>query len=242
MRGGTHIEPPRSCFPVRFWRGKAPMGRYCPNRREQGKYDPSRAAGGGVPGRPGCGHGDRLFPPGFAGGAGWRRGVVASASSAGSDPRSTHGPDSRNGRCKIWPRNRPHGKTTAVRPLLWPSQPARVWTALCRGTLAMPGLCPLTGAAIKTPRSFQRSGGSLFHLRPCLAGAAAMMTTRSLATGAHLENRGFRCGPPRSRASPPQHALRFELRTGNGGQNRRDRGFMMGVRSIRGCGRFRERR
>ena len=135
------------------------MGRYCPNRREQGKYDPSRAAGGGVPGRPGCGHGDRLFPPGFAGGAGWRRGVVASASSAGSDPRSTHGPDSRNGRCKIWPRNRPHGKTTAVRPLFWPSQPARVWTALCRGTLAMPGLCPQPGPLYPPDRFNDRGGG-----------------------------------------------------------------------------------
>ncbi len=69
-----------------------------------------------------------------------------------------------------------------------------------------------------------------------------MMTTRSLATGAHLENRGFRCGPPRSQASSPQHAFRFELRIGNAGQNRRDWGFMMGVRSIGVCGRFPERR
>ena len=88
----TAIEPPRSHFPVHFRRRKVPLGRYCPNRREPGKYDPSRAGDGVPPGRPGCGHGDRGVPPGFAGGAAWRPALVGCACSAGIGPRSIGGP------------------------------------------------------------------------------------------------------------------------------------------------------
>ena len=125
-------------------------------------------------GRPAGGRGDREVPPDCAGVVGWRPAVVAGALSAGICPRSRHAPGSRNCRCKTPTRNPPHRRTTAVTPRLWPSPPARVWTtALCRGTLAMLWLCPLTGAAIKKPRSMHRSGFSLFYLWLCLAGASA---------------------------------------------------------------------
>ena len=87
------------------------MGRYCPNRREQGKYDPSRAAGGGVPGRPGCGHGDRPVPPGFAGGAAWRPSVVGGAPSAGNGDCSIGGSGHNDGRSRRPGDSRPTGKT-----------------------------------------------------------------------------------------------------------------------------------
>ena len=108
-------------------------------------------------------------PPGFAGSAGWQAASVPVSSGAGTHPRSRPAPGSRNCRCKTSPRNPNHGKTTAVTPLLWPSHPARVWTtALFRGTLAMPWWCPLTGAAIKKPRSLARSGFPLSTFGPAL--------------------------------------------------------------------------
>ena len=111
IRGGRHIGPPRSRFPVHFRRGKAPLGRYCPNRRGRGKYDPSRAGGGGVPGRPGCGHGDRPVPPGFAGVSVWRPAFVACASSAGSGDCSICGPGNNDGRSRTPGHSRSPGKT-----------------------------------------------------------------------------------------------------------------------------------
>ena len=111
IRVDRHIEPPRRRFPVRLWRGKAPVGRYCLNRRGRGKYDPSRAGAGGVPGRPGCGHGDRLFPPGFAGVSAWQPAFVACAFSAGSGDCSICGPGNNDGRSRTPGHSRSPGKT-----------------------------------------------------------------------------------------------------------------------------------
>ena len=148
--------------------------RCCPIGPCRRKYDLSRAGVGSVPGRPVGSRGDPDVPPGFAGVVGWRPAVVAGALSAGICPRSKPASGSRNCRCKTPTRNPASGRTTAVTPLLWPSHPSRVWTtALFRGTPAMLWLCPLTGAAIKKPRSLLRSGFPLFHFRPCLAGASA---------------------------------------------------------------------
>ena len=87
------------------------MGRYCPNRRGWGKYDPSRAGAGGVPGRPGCGHGDRPVPPGFAGVSAWQPAFVACASSAGSGDCSICGPGNNAGRSRRSGDSRSPGKT-----------------------------------------------------------------------------------------------------------------------------------
>ena len=90
------------------------MGRYCPNRRGWGKYDPSRAGAGGVPGRPGCGHGDRPVPPGFAGVSAWQPAFVACASSAGSDDCSICGPGNNDGRSRTPGHRRSPGKTVGA--------------------------------------------------------------------------------------------------------------------------------
>ena len=111
IRVDRHIEPPRRRFPVRLWRGKAPVGRYCLNRRGRGKYDPSRAGAGGVPGRPGCGHGDRPVPPGFAGVSAWQPAFVACAFSAGSGDCSICGPGNNDGRSRTPGHSRSPGKT-----------------------------------------------------------------------------------------------------------------------------------
>ena len=111
IRGGRNIEPPRRRFPVRFWREKAPSGRYCPNRRGRGKYDTSRVGAGGVPGRPGSGRGDRPVPLGFAGVSGWRPAFVAGALSAGIGHCSICGPGSNDGRSRTPGHSRSPGKT-----------------------------------------------------------------------------------------------------------------------------------
>ena len=90
------------------------MGRYCLNRRGRGKYDPSRAGAGGVPGRPGCGHGDRPVPPGFSGVSAWQPAFVACAFSAGSGDCSICGPGNNDGRSRTPGHSRSPGKTVDV--------------------------------------------------------------------------------------------------------------------------------
>ena len=90
------------------------MGRYCLNRRGRGKYDPSRAGAGGVPGRPGCGHGDRPVPPGFSGVSAWRPAFVACASSAGSGDCSIGDPGNNAGRSRTPGHSRSPGKTVGA--------------------------------------------------------------------------------------------------------------------------------
>ena len=107
---------PRS-FPVRFRTGKAPLPRYCPNRRLRGKCDPSRAGGRGVPGRPVAGRGDRAVPPGFAGAAGWRPAVGAAALSIGSARRSIGAPGHNDDRSRTPRHSRPPGRTSAAEAL-----------------------------------------------------------------------------------------------------------------------------
>ena len=109
--GWTAYRASPEPLPGPFSEGKAPLGRYCPNRRGRGKYDPSRAGGGGVPGRPGCGHGDRPVPPGFAGVSVWRPAFVACASSAGSGDCSICGPGNNDGRSRTPGHSRSPGKT-----------------------------------------------------------------------------------------------------------------------------------
>ena len=106
---------------MRFPGGKAPLGRYCPNRRERGKSDPSRA--GGVPGRLAAGRGDRGGPPGFAGGAGWRPAVVAGALSAGSGRRSIGGPGHNEDRSRTPGHSSPPGKPGGAVALRGPASP-----------------------------------------------------------------------------------------------------------------------
>ena len=202
------IPPPTACsFP---FPSMAPRScRIGPCRR---KYDPSRGGVGSVPGRPAGGQGDRAVPPGFAGVAGWPAAAVPALLSFGTCPRSSDAPDSRNCRCKTPTRNPASGKTTAVTPLLWPSHPARGWN---NGPLSWHAgyavvLCPLTGAAIKKPRSLARSGVSLSTFGPALPEprpTSVTMRTQSLAIGAHPKNRGFQCVSTLGRSSSRQHAL-----------------------------------
>ena len=86
------------------------MGRYCPNRRGRGKYDTSRGGGGG-PGRPGSGRGDRPVPPGFSGVYAWRSEFVARVFSAGSGDCSICGPGNNDGRSRTPGHSRSPGKT-----------------------------------------------------------------------------------------------------------------------------------
>ena len=87
------------------------MGRYCPNRRGRGKYDTSRVGAGGVPGRPGCGRGDRPVPPGFSGVSAWRPEFVARAFCSGSGHCSIGGPGNNDGRSRTPGHSRSPGKT-----------------------------------------------------------------------------------------------------------------------------------
>ena len=64
-----------------------------------------------MPGRPGCGHGDRPVPPGFAGGAAWRPSVVGGAPSAGNGDCSIGGSGHNDGRSRRPGDSRPTGKT-----------------------------------------------------------------------------------------------------------------------------------
>ena len=111
--GQSAYRASRGSFPVRFRTGKAPLPRYCPNRRSRGKYDPSRGGGGG-PGRPVTGRGDRAVPPGFAGAAGWRPAVGAAALSAGSARRSIGAPGHNDDRSRTPGHSRPPGRTAAA--------------------------------------------------------------------------------------------------------------------------------
>ena len=166
------------------------MGRYCPNRREQGKYDPSRAAAGGVPGRPGCGHGDRPVPPGFAGVSVWQPAFVACAFSAGSGDCSICGPGNNAGRSRTPGHSRSPGKTVDV-VALHGSASLRFRRA---GTTA-----PLHGergliyrgwsVGFLRPGTQSAIGGSrpgFSHTAPRPAGVSAPMTAQSLTVGAHL--------------------------------------------------------
>ena len=87
------------------------MGRYCPNRRGQRKYDTSRAGAVGVPGRPGSGRGDRPVPPGFSGVSGWRPAFVGGALCSGSGDCSICGPGNNAGRSRTPGHSRAPGKT-----------------------------------------------------------------------------------------------------------------------------------
>ena len=192
--------------------------RCCPIGPCRRKYDLSRAGVGSVPGRPvGC-RGDPAGLPSFAGIAGWLAAAVPAALSYGSCPRSSDAPGSRNCRCKTPTRSPASGKSTAVTPLLWPSHPSRAWTTAL-------WLCPLNGAAMKKTPIVSAIGVSLSNFGPALPEprqTVATKRTSSLASGTHLRNRRFQCGPMLSRSSSRQHALRYELRIGNGCRNRRD--------------------
>ena len=116
------IHPPMTCsFPF-----PSTLPRCCPIDRCRRKYDPSRAGGGSVPGRPVGGPGDRAVLPDFAGVAAWRAASVRVSSGLGTHPRSRPAPDSSSRRCKTSPRNPTLDKTTAATPLLEPSHPSRV--------------------------------------------------------------------------------------------------------------------
>ncbi len=67
-----------------------------------------------MPGRPGCGHGDRPVPPGFAGVSVWRPAFVACAFSAGSGDCSICGPGNNDGRSRRPDGSRPPGKTVGA--------------------------------------------------------------------------------------------------------------------------------
>ena len=64
-----------------------------------------------MPGRPGCGHGDRPVPPGFAGVSAWQPAFVACAFSAGSGDCSICGPGNNDGRSRTPGHSRSPGKT-----------------------------------------------------------------------------------------------------------------------------------
>ena len=64
-----------------------------------------------MPGRPGCGHGDRPVPPGFAGGAAWQPSVVGGVPSAGNGDCSIGGSGHNDGRSRRPGDSRPTGKT-----------------------------------------------------------------------------------------------------------------------------------
>ena len=102
--------------------------RSCPIGPCRRKYDLSRAGLGSVPGRPVGSRGDPAALPSFPGIAGWLAAAVPAALSFGTVSRSSDAPGSRNCRCRTPTRSRASGKSTAVRPLLWPSHPSRVWT------------------------------------------------------------------------------------------------------------------
>ena len=67
-----------------------------------------------MPGRPGCGHGDRPVPPGFAGVSAWQPAFVACASSAGSGDCSICGPGNNAGRSRRSGDSRSPGKTVGA--------------------------------------------------------------------------------------------------------------------------------
>ena len=67
-----------------------------------------------MPGRPGCGHGDRPVPPGFSGVSAWRPAFVACASSAGSGDCSIGDPGNNAGRSRTPGHSRSPGKTVGA--------------------------------------------------------------------------------------------------------------------------------
>ena len=75
--------------------------------------DPSRG-GGGVPGSPVAGRGDRAAPPGFAGASGWRPALVAAVFFAGIARRSTGGPGRNDNRSRTPRHSWSHGKSVGA--------------------------------------------------------------------------------------------------------------------------------
>ena len=167
-------------MPVRPRTGKAPRLRYCPNRREQGKYDPSRG-GGSVPGSPVAGRGDRAAPPGFAGASGWRPALVAAVFFAGIARRSTGGPGHNDNRSRTPRHSQRPGKSGGAGARRGsPSPPLRRegTTAARQGNLdpiyrwrwdGFSGRC-------KKPRSLLTAGVFAFRLRLHPARAPASLT------------------------------------------------------------------
>ena len=163
------------------------MGRYCPNRRGRGKYDTSRVGAGGVPGRPGCGRGDRPVPPGFSGVSAWRPEFVARAFSAGSGHCSICGPGNNDGRSRTPGHSPPPGKTVDVVALHGSASPRfrRAGTTATehdqRG-LNYRGWS--VGSFGPSQKARWAANGRVLPQRPRPTRASALMTAQSLTVGA----------------------------------------------------------